>query len=71
MRGRKPSLFRRNNMAIFRVTTDDVYEELQNAVKHHQSFIEVEKWDMADMWRDEINSIILYCEVNAEKLGLL
>lgn len=59
-------------MAIFRstVTPDDVYEELQTAVKHHQSFLESENWALAGIWRDEIDSIVKYCELNAAKLGL-
>ena len=57
-------------MAIFRstVTPDDVYEELKNAIEHHQHFIAVGDTNLANMWQDEIDSIVVYCENNMKKL---
>jgi len=59
-------------MAIFRsmATPDDVYKELEKAIEHHQHFIEVRDTNLANMWKDEIDSIVAYCELNAEKLGI-
>jgi len=61
-----------NNMAIFRstVTPDDVYKELESAIEHHQHFIAVGDENLANMWQDEIDSIVVYCENNMKKLGI-
>ena len=59
-------------MALFRsnYTPNDVYDELKNAVDHHQHFKDVGDENLANMWKDEIDSIIEFCEINAKKLGI-
>ena len=59
-------------MAIFRSssTPDDVYKELKHAIESHQHFIKVNDVNLANMWGDEIKSIVKYCENNMKKLGI-
>mgnify|MGYP003653630684 CR=1 FL=1 len=59
-------------MAIFRssATPDDVYKELKHAVDYHQHHIATGDTNLANMWGDEIKSIVKYCEENMKKLGL-
>jgi hypothetical protein len=59
-------------MAIFRSssTPDDVYKELKHAIESQQHYIEVNDVNLANMWGDEIKSIVKYCEENMKKLGI-
>jgi hypothetical protein len=59
-------------MAILKsnATAEDICIKLEHAIESKQCFVDVRDWNLANMWQDEIDSIVLYCEINAERLGL-
>ena len=52
------------------VNADDICIKLKHAIESKQCFVDVRDWNLVNMWQEEIDYIVQYCEIHAKRLGL-